>query len=337
MKVAVLTSSWPKHRSDPGGSFVLRSCEVLQRRGAELTVYPLEPGVELAGARVRALGPQLDEGQGGMLARLKRRPLLAAQIIERLLARQPNWRAADRVLSHWAVPFPLMAQAHGVPAERLRTWCHGSGLRLPGAGVALGRAHPIALVCEHQLRHVPIRFRQRTQVIPVPIDVQPEPTRPAEKKLVFVGRLVRQKGPDLIPEILNYLPGWRAVIVGAGPLRAPLEADERIECLGALPTEQWIRQVGGGVGICPARSAEGAPLVVDELRAIGLPVVVAAVDGLRQRVRHQQDGWIERSRNPKQWARAVQAAYDAAGHQKVRLDRRLGQAAWNRFSDWVLD
>ena len=337
MKVTVLTSSWPQHRSDPGGSFVLRSCEVLQSRGVELTIYPLEPGLDLSNARVHPLGPRLDERQGGMLARLKRRPWLAGQVVERLLARQPSWRYADRVLCHWAVPFPVMAQAHGVPAERLRTWCHGSGLRLPGAGVALGRAHPIALVSEHQLRHVPVRFRQRTQIIPVPIDVQPEPARPVEKRLVFVGRLVRQKGPDLVPGILNRLPGWRAVIVGDGPLRAQLEADERIECLGALSTDEWIRQVGGGVGICPARSAEGAPLVVDELRAIGIPVVVAAVDGLRQRVRHQHDGWIERSRKPEQWAAAIQAAYDAAGHQPLRLDGRFGQAAWNRFADWVLD
>ena len=336
MRVTVLTTSWPKHESDPGGAFVFRSCEELRDRGADLTIHSLESGVGLADALVEPLGLELDRQVGGLVSRLSRRPQLVLPVFRRLLRRYPQWMAADRVVCHWAVPFPLLAQAQGVSLDRLRTWCHGSGLRLPGASWMLGRAHPLAVVADHQRAKLPKRFDSQVSLMPVPSDGVMEPLRQPEKKLIFVGRLVRQKGPDLLPRILDHLPGWRAVVVGDGPLSGQLERDDRISCLGALPTSVWRQRVGGGVGVCPARSSEGTPLVVDELRLAGVPVVVASVDGLAQRVEHGVDGWVVAGRDPQAWASAIGSAHASTTWSQTLASERAHSDGWARFADWVL-
>ena len=154
--------------------------------------------------------------------------------------------------------------------------------------------------------------------------------------MIFVGRLVRQKGPDLIPAVLDQLPGWSAVVVGDGPLRGQLESDRRITCLGALPPKVWQERIGGGVGVCPSRSAEGIPLVVDELRLAGIPVVVASVDGLAQRVEHGVNGWVVEGRNPQVWSATIAQAHASTTWSQGLASERAHPDAWARFTDWVL-
>jgi len=336
VRVAVLTSSWPLDEQDPGGAFVYRSCQVLQAAGCTLEVYPLQPGRSLDGARVEPLGGALATAGGGLMPTLRRRPWLVARLVSRLIARHSSWRRADRVVCHWSVPFALMAQAQGVPAERLRSWCHGSDLRLPGAGWLLGRAHPVALVCEHQRSRLPARFQASARVIPVPIDGVAQPPQPPAQRLIFVGRLIPQKGCDLLPELLDQLPGWEALVVGDGPLRSQLERDPRIRCLGAKHPSVWPTEVGAGVGVCLSRRAEGAPLVVDELRLAGVPVVVSSVDGLRQRVEQSVDGWIVEGFDPRRWALAIERAYQATTWSQAPAIARSGASAWSAFCDWVM-
>ena len=301
-----------------------------------MTVHSLESGLAMPGVSVEPLGIDLDHQVGGLVSRLSSRPQHVLPILRRLLRRYPEWAQADRVVCHWAVPFPIVAQAQGVSVERLRTWCHGSGLRLPGASWMLGRAHALALVGDHQRTQVPKRFASQISLLPVPIDGVVESIRPSEKKLIFVGRLVRQKGPDLLPRILDQLPGWRAIVVGDGPLRGQLQDDPRIDCLGALPLTVWRQRVGGGVGVCPARSAEGTPLVIDELRLAGIPVVVASVDGLAQRVEHGFNGWIVAGRDPQAWSAAIGLAHASTTWSQSLASERAESGGWDRFVDWVL-
>jgi glycosyltransferase involved in cell wall biosynthesis len=336
VKVSVLTSSWPRHEGDPGGEFVRQSCLALQGEGCRLSVHSIEPGVDLVGARMQPLSGGFGGQRGAMLGRLKRRPWLAAPLAKALMAALPSLVSADRVLCHWAFPFPLLAQARGVAPERLRTWCHGSALRLPLAGALLGKSHPLALVDAHQRALVPKRFHRDLSLLPVPIKQVEKIDTAAQECLVFVGRLTAQKGVHILPSILDHLPGWTAVVVGDGPLRPQLESDARISCLGALAPDEWQQRVPLGVGVCPARGSEGSPLVVDELRSLGLPVVVAAQKGLAGRVQHQQNGLIERSLSPQAWAHSVRQAYE--NHELLSRHGAQGRdasKAWSPFLSWV--
>jgi glycosyltransferase involved in cell wall biosynthesis len=336
VKVHVLTSSWPVHEQDPGGRFVYDSCRALLDAGMELRVHALEPGVELPGAEVQALGEPLDQRVGGVPSRLRQSPRLIVPVLRRLMQPQKGLEEADRVVCHWAFPFPFWAQRQGVHPNTLRTWCHGSGLRQPGGGLWLGRVHPVALVSPHQRRFVPRRFHGSLQVLPVPVAPAVHHSGPVPDRLIFVGRLVRQKGAHLLSAILDELPGWRGVVVGDGPEAAALHQDPRLDCLGALPQGQWFNRVERGVVVCLSTGPEGAPLVVDEARQLGLPVVVSAQLGLAQRVRHEQDGLIVRGMAPKAWAQAVRQAQAHAGRLTAQPSARRGcPAGWSSFVDWV--
>ncbi len=332
----MLTSSWPRHVGDPSGAFVVESCLALQRAGASLIVHPLEPGISLPGVQVKPLMAQLNSAVGGLPSRLRRKPHLALKVARQLLQRYPAWCDAERVVSHWAVPFPLLAQASGVASQRLRTWCHGSGLRLPAAGLALGRAHRLALVAAHQRAFLPHRFKGLTTILPVPIQAFHRRQTQRQKTLVVVGRLVAQKGVQLLPELLDELPGWRAEVIGDGPLRQQLENDPRITCFGAHSPQDWPGMLSPGVGLCLSRSAEGSPLVIDELRNLGYPVVASAVAGLAQAVQHEQDGWLVRGRDPQRWARAIRRAFEADDLPAFSSQRRAAPWAWQPFVNWVM-
>lgn len=116
----------------------------------------------------------------------------------------------------------------------------------------------------------------------------PSPGRAADGAFVvgYVGRLVPEKGVDLLLEALAGLKGaWRLAIVGAGPERGRLEAlarrvgaMERVSFEGALPSLQMpllYRKLD--VLVLPSRSRpnwiEQFGRVLVEAMACGVPVV----------------------------------------------------------------
>jgi glycosyltransferase involved in cell wall biosynthesis len=127
------------------------------------------------------------------------------------------------------------------------------------------------------------RMRRRSWVIPNPVDLPKARRAPmASKVLTAVGRLVPQKGFDLLlrafAEISNDFPDWRLVIWGEGEERARLEAersrlglDERVEMPGVTARPGiWI---DGTDAFVLSSRFEGWGIVLLEAMAAGLPVV----------------------------------------------------------------
>jgi glycosyltransferase involved in cell wall biosynthesis len=99
-------------------------------------------------------------------------------------------------------------------------------------------------------------------------------------RVLAVGRLVPQKGFDVLIAAMRHLPGLGLDVAGAGPWRATLEASAPpgVRFLGAvddLPT----RMAAAAAVVVPSRW-EGFGLVAAEGMAAGVPVVASAVDGL---------------------------------------------------------
>lgn len=121
-------------------------------------------------------------------------------------------------------------------------------------------------------------------VIPNALRVLPPPAGPRENVIVGVGRLVRQKGFDLLLEafagIAPVFPGWRLAILGEGPERrrlagqcAALGLAERVQFPGRVrDAEQWMARAG--LVVQPSRF-EGFPNAVLEAMAMGAPVISA--------------------------------------------------------------
>ncbi|MGH6945419.1 MAG: glycosyltransferase family 4 protein [Geminicoccaceae bacterium] len=212
---------------------------------------------------------------------------------------------------------PLIYTVHGYhfpPKQRgLRTlgrlaerWCSA-------------RADATVFVCEHDRRiaerHGILARCRRHQVIHNGIATEGLPAAATrDDRLVFAGRLVEQKNPLMLVDVLDRLRPERVrlLVIGDGPLQAAMRrrASEMgvlgsIEFRGAVPHESALQALaGGGILVLPSLS-EGLPLVVLEAMAIGLPVVAAGVGGVPEIIEHGETGLLVDRQAPESYAQSV--------------------------------
>ncbi|WP_400163229.1 1,4-alpha-glucan branching protein domain-containing protein [Brevibacillus sp. TJ4] len=119
--------------------------------------------------------------------------------------------------------------------------------------------------------------------------------------LFFVGRLVREKGChvllEALPELVGEFPGLTLVIAGKGPMRGELEQlserlgiAQHVRFLGFV--EDWQRNMLfriADIAVFPSLY-EPFGIVALEAMSYGTPLVVADTGGLREIVRHQENG-----------------------------------------------
>jgi len=143
-----------------------------------------------------------------------------------------------------------------------------------------------ALVCQTRATADWIwqHWGQRTEVIANALRPLPTPPERREPFILGVGRLVDEKGFDLLLQsyarIFRRLPEWRVVIAGSGPQRATFEmlaADlaigGRVEFLGHVEDiEAWMGRAG--LVVQPSRF-EGFPNAVLEAMGMGAAVISA--------------------------------------------------------------
>jgi teichuronic acid biosynthesis glycosyltransferase TuaC len=104
--------------------------------------------------------------------------------------------------------------------------------------------------------------------------------------VVSVGRLVEPKQVKLALRAMALLePPARLVVVGDGPERAALEDESRAlgleaSFVGLLPRPRALAWLGAADVLLHTASAEAAPSVVREARALGTPVVCCAAGDL---------------------------------------------------------
>ncbi|MFO8059517.1 MAG: glycosyltransferase family 4 protein [Bacillota bacterium] len=122
---------------------------------------------------------------------------------------------------------------------------------------------------------------------------------PGPCRLLYVGRLVPDKGIDLLLSALaDIVPvPWRLQVAGEGPMEAEVRRIVRRRHLEDRVTlEGWIEDVcplyrGADLLTVPSRT-EGAGLVISEAMSCGLPVLASAVGGIPEMVRHGETGWL---------------------------------------------
>src|SRR5579871_849884 len=138
--------------------------------------------------------------------------------------------------------------------------------------------------------------------LPMP-DAPPAPARGAAYRLAYLGRLVPQKGVDVLVAAVALLagrfPALRLAIAGEGEERPALEAevrrlglDPRIAFVGALAHGAVHRFLAeADVVVMPSR-AEPFGLVAVEAAQMGRPIVASAVQGLPEIVGHGETGLL---------------------------------------------
>lgn len=318
MKVAVLTTSYPRAPEDVAGVVIRSAVEHLRATGLDVCV--------VSPATFRHYG--LAYGHG-ILGNIRSRPWLVLAVPLFLVsfgrAARSAARDADVVHAHWlpsALPAlaarrPFALQLHGSDVELAR---HARWIARP----LLRRARIV--LCPSQALAEAARTLGARRVLVVPEGVSfPDDVTPAEDPphVLFAGRLSEEKG---ILEFLEATDGMPRVIVGDGPLR-----DRVPEAVGFVPpAELGAFYERAAIVVCPSRR-EGYGLVAREAMAYGRTVVASAVGGLVDAI---EDGVTGRLVPPRD-APALRAAVESLlgdADLRDRLGKAARAAARTRFS-----
>jgi glycosyltransferase involved in cell wall biosynthesis len=148
--------------------------------------------------------------------------------------------------------------------------------------------------------------------------------RPA---LLYVGRLSREKGLELLPEMLYHLRALgvrhRMIIAGDGPLRSWLvhQLPEAV-FMGVLGRRDVAEVFASADAFVFPSTTDTAGNVVLEAQASGLPVIVSDKGGPRENMVAGVTGWVCPRSDPRDWATLVGDVLRAPASKE-----QMGQAA----------
>jgi glycosyltransferase involved in cell wall biosynthesis len=168
--------------------------------------------------------------------------------------------------------------------------------------------------------------RQRLEADGLPVDTivwhsaqASPPTGEADDRplAVFAGRLVREKGADLLvrafADVVKAVPDARLVLAGDGPERSRLERQigrldlgSHVELLGHVTRPELERRFETAwVQAVPSRWPEPFGIVAAEAMMRGTAVLAADIGGLSELVEHGATGWVVPPNDPDELAAAL--------------------------------
>ena len=103
--------------------------------------------------------------------------------------------------------------------------------------------------------------------------------------------------------------------------------------VGGLVSSARSAAVPEGLLAVPSRYMETGPIVVQEARALGIPVMGADLGGISERVHHGVDGWLLPFDDPRPWAEAIRVA----ATDRAEVARLSGNMRRTRSIDDVAD
>ena len=325
MRVAVLTTSYPRSAGDAAGRFVADAVEHVRLRGVDVEV----------------VGPQQYRHFGiayghGMVGNLRRRPWLAL-LVPALLAsfvRAVRHVDADLLHAHW-LPAGWVAERSGKPYV----------VQVCGTDVELARRSPwlarrvlrrarLVIAASNDLADRARALGAReVRVIPSGVELPERVGAEAEPaEVLYAGRLSAEKG---VLELLDAAEGLNLVVAGDGPLR------DRIPFARGFVPHDELQQLYARAAViaCPSRR-EGFGVACLEAMAHGRPVVATRVGGLLDLVVDGETGIVVPPRDPAALRSALERLL-----ADPDLRRKLGSAgrdrarthfSWERVTDATL-
>jgi glycosyltransferase involved in cell wall biosynthesis len=315
MRIAVLTTSYPRYEGDPAGVFVADAVEQLRRRGVDVEV--------VSPASFRHYGIAYG---AGVVGNLRREPwkgaLVPAMLGSFARAARRGAQDADLVHAHW-LPAGAVALTTGKPFV-VQLW--GTDVELarrakPLARRVLDRARLVVCASTALADSARELGAREVRVIPSGVDVPEgvgDPAAPPE--VLFVGRLSPEKG---ILDLVQAADGMELVVAGDGPLR-----DRVPGARGLVPHDELGPLYERAAVVAVPSHREGFGVACLEAMAYGRPVAASAVGGLLDLVVDGETGLLVPPRD----VPALRAALERLlGDAELR--RRLGEAARERVRE----
>ena len=305
-RVLVCTQGFPRHATDHHAGFVAAHAAAVQAAGADVTVLcPSAPdlpadeqllGVDVVRFRYAPARYETLAYTGAMHRRARgwAALLLVPFLVGFLVETVRRARDADVIHAHWWLPsgvvavaagwltgVPVVVTVHGTDAAMAR-----GPLRLLGRWV-LRRADAVEAVSTDLARWCADLAGVTARVAPMPLSpafASTPKAPPADGPVLAVGRLVPEKGFDLLVEAVART-GDVLELVGDGDQRDALERLARdvgadVRFLGPLPPDELPARYAAARLVAVPSRREGFGMVAAEAAASGRAVVAADVGGL---------------------------------------------------------
>jgi teichuronic acid biosynthesis glycosyltransferase TuaC len=292
LRVAVVTTSYPRHDDDPAGHFVGASVRALEQAGHEVTIVAPRSGGAF--------------GWPGVAARIRERPLRtveAAAWVARAVASIAAMDV-DRVVAHWAVPcaWPIGTAARA----ELEVVSHGGDVRLLRALPTAVRRVVVRTIASRATTWRFVSWRLLDELLE-PLDpatrsrveliasIEAPPLEMPDVSRAITERRRAMGGARIAVSVGRLVPGKRVdraiahfrerqdldvlYVVGDGPERARLEELARgegkeVKFLGALPRRDALAWIGAADVVLFASEAEGLSTVRREAAVLGTHVTI---------------------------------------------------------------
>jgi D-inositol-3-phosphate glycosyltransferase len=342
------------------------SCSVYVRRWADglPDVVDVEPGFRVVHVEAgrpdlakEALPDVIDEYTAGVIADLE-----AGTGVDAIHANYGLSGVAGHAIKH-ALDLPLVSTFHTLARVKAETGDPEPQRRVEAEAAVIGCSDVILASCSAEAAQLASLYGAdpaRLEIVPPGVDhafFSPGDRGGARRALgigdhpvlLFVGRIQPLKGLDVavcaLAALHRDLPDAELVVVGgpsgvAGPgelarcrsLAADVGVADRIRWVDPQPhhlLSTYYR--AADVVLVPSRS-ESFGLVALEAAACGIPVVAAAVGGLRTLVEHGRTGFLVEGRRPDAFAAYTREVIDnpsMAVAMAVRAHERARHYTWS--------
>ena len=224
---------------------------------------------------------------------------------------------------------PLVITQHADTKQTVPRLLARAALARAAAVVVPSRAH-VALSSEL------VGHEGKVEVIPFGVDIErwitvPAPPSGGPPRAIFIGRLLRYKGVDILLRALERVPDLQLDVVGSGPessrlktLARALAITDRIRWFGEYPDEDLARRMAeASFLVLPSVTVEEMfGLVVIEAMAASRPVITTALPSGVREVNVAGETGLE---VPLRDVEALAVALDTLAHN-APLRARMGEA-----------
>jgi glycosyltransferase involved in cell wall biosynthesis len=225
--------------------------------------------------------------------------------------------AFDQVTRWWTRTLHNQASINLCTSKATMDYLSGEGvkhLRLWPQGVDARRFHPDKLSKEWRMK---LSGQQ-----------------PAEKLLIYVGRLAREKGIGRLKAVLREVPGTRLALVGDGPARRDLErefAGTPTVFTGLLQGEELAAAYASADAFLFPSTTETLGMAMIEALASGLPVIAARSGASHEVVEEGKTGLLYEPESASGLVAAVRKVFSDEG---LRETLARGARAVAERRDW---
>jgi glycosyltransferase involved in cell wall biosynthesis len=341
VRVGILSTSLPSDRTGGAEEQAYRLSEQLASRRHDVTLFTRSklPSVEIAPGRPRLCqrsrvslrGVRFGADVAGTMATIARH----RKSLDALIAFQTVIDGFLGVLARIRFGIPVMVSVRSEkeylldrnPLSRLLSpfvFRHADTIAVQLPAI---RKELLQALCDSGHRKLAERISDRIVVIPNGVSIPGEPASGRADSVVYVGRLVEDKGVRTLVEAMRECPREKLVIVGDGPERGRLE--RAAEGMGNVifagriaPEELDEYYRSAKLLVLPSLRNEGMPNAILGAMVRGIPVVASRNAGTPDLVKDGETGFLVEPGDSSGLARAIRRL-----SEDPELRSRLGRNA----------